>query len=172
MATHTDSWFPLFEFQDWIYQSFLVLPTSEENEAEALPDTPVTAKKWAKATLQCGQAFSVPDGYKLDGTLSMRPGIEFSLAAKGALGVGNNPAPFEATVTATEGPLKGAIYQLVGWVFPEVPISTGAARILSVKGSVRAVRGTDANPGVEPGGQPIEPIGTAGLFIIVSKGPA
>ena len=27
MTTDTDSWFPLFEFQDWFYQSFLVLPT-------------------------------------------------------------------------------------------------------------------------------------------------
>ena len=37
MATDTDSWFPLFEFQDWIYQSFLVLSTPEENDA--LPGT-------------------------------------------------------------------------------------------------------------------------------------
>jgi hypothetical protein len=46
MATDTDSWFPLFEFQDWFYQSFLLLPTTEETGA--LPGTAVTAKKMGK----------------------------------------------------------------------------------------------------------------------------
>jgi len=163
MATHTDPWFPLFEFQDWIYQSFLVLPTPKENDP--LPGTVLTQQEWAKGTLLCGQAFSTDDGYRLDGTLSFRPGFELSIRAKGALGTGKNPAPFEATGTGMEGPTKGAIYQLAGWIFPEEPISSGA-RVLSVKGSVLAVRGPDTKPEIELGGKPI---GTVGTFIIVSK---
>lgn len=161
MTTDTDSWFPLFEFQDWIYQSFLVLPTPEENDA--LPGTAVTAKKWAKGTLLCGQAFKVADGYTLDGTLSFRPGVELKVSAKGALGSGNSPATFEATGIGTEGPTKGAIYQLAGWVFPEEPIQNGAGRVLSVRGSVRAVRGSDSKPETELGGMPV---GTVGAFVI------
>jgi hypothetical protein len=122
----TDSWFPLFEFQDWTYESVLILPTSAESNAD--PGTVVTAKKWAKGELFCGQAFNTADGYTLDGRLSFLPGVELLVSGKGALGVGNNPAPFEATGTGTDGPTKGAIYQLVGWVFPEKPILNGAGR--------------------------------------------
>lgn len=167
MAIDTDSWFPLFEFQDWFYQSFLVLPTDEENDA--LPGTTVTAKKWAKGEFLCGQAFKTADGYTLGGTLSFRPGVELAVSAKGAFGIGNNPAPFEATGTGTEGPTKGAIYQLVGWVFPEQPIQNNAARVLSVRGSVRAVRGPDTKPENDLGGMPV---GTVGTFLIVSRRPA
>lgn len=167
MANDTDSWFPLFEFQDWIYQSFLVLSTPEENDA--LPGTAVTAKKWARGTLLCGQAFKTADGYTLDGRLSFRPGVELSVSAKGTLGAGSNPAPFEATGTGTEGPTKGSIYQLVGWVFPEEPIANQAARVLRIGGAVRAVRGPDTKPETELGGMPV---GTVGAFTIVSRGPA
>ena len=148
----TDSWFPLFEFQDWTYESFLILPTSAESNAD--PGTVVTAKKWAKGELFCGQAFNTADGYTLDGRLSFLPGVELLVSGKGALGVGNNPAPFEATGAGTDGPTKGAIYQLVGWVFPEKPILNGAGRVLSVKGSVWAVRGPDTKPEIELGGMP------------------
>lgn len=167
MATDTDPWFPLFEFQNWIYQSFLVLPTSEENDA--LPGAAVTAKKRAKGNLLCGQAFRGANGYTLDGTLSFVAGVELSVSAKGALGVGHNPASFEATGLGTKGPTKGAIYQLVGWVFPQEPIENAAARVLAVKGAVKAVRGPDTNPSTELGGMPL---GTVETFVIVSTGPA
>lgn len=167
MTTETHAWFPLFEFQDWMYQSFLVLPTSEENDA--VPGTAVTAKKWAKGTLLCGQAFKTADRYILDGTLSFRPGVELTVSAKGVLGTEDNPATFEATGTGTEGPTKGAIYQLVGWVFPEEPIQNDAGRVLSVRGSIWAVRGPDTKPEIELGGMPV---GTVGSFVIVSRGAA
>ncbi len=78
-----------------------MLPTPEENDA--LPGTSVTAKKWAKGTLLCGQAFKVAGGYTLDGTLSFRPGVELKVSARGALGSGNSPATFEATGTGWKG---------------------------------------------------------------------
>lgn len=162
MATDTDPWFPLFEFQDWVYQSFLVLPTPAEDSA--VPGTAVTAKKWAKGTLLCGQAFKTADSYTLDGTLSFRPGVELVVSAKGTLGSENAPATFEATGTGMEGPTKGAIYQLVGWVFPELPIVNTAGKVLRVCGSVRAVRGPDTKPDTDPGGTPI---GTVGTFVIM-----
>jgi hypothetical protein len=164
MLTETDSWFPLFEFQDYIYQSFLVLPTPAENDAP--PTTAVTAKKWAKGTFLCGQAFRDDNGYKLDGTLSFRPGVELSVSVKGTLGTGNNPASFEATGTGTQGPTKGAIYQLVGWVFPEEPIQNRAARVLTIKGSIWAVRGSDPQPEIELGGYPVRMVGS---FVIIGS---
>jgi hypothetical protein len=84
--------------------------------------------------------------YTLDGTLSFRPGIELKVSAEGVLGSGNTPATFEATGVGTEGPTKGAIYELLGWVFAEQPIVAGGGRVLSVRGSVRALRGPDTKP--------------------------
>jgi hypothetical protein len=169
MSTKTDSWFPLFEFQDYAYQSFLVLPTLEEDSAS--PGTAVTAKKWAKGDFVCGQAFKQPfqsvDGYALTGTLSFRPGVELEVSVMGALGLGNGPATFEATGTGKEGATKGAVYSLVGWVFPEEPIINQAARVLRICGSVRAVRGPDTNPELDLSSMPL---GTVGSFVIVRKG--
>lgn len=162
MPATRDSWFPLFEFQDWTYQSSLVLPTRAEKDAP--PGGAVTAKKWAKGTLFCGQAMKTQDGYTLSGRLAFRPGLELAVEAKGSLGADGNPASFEATGTGTDGPIKGAIYQLVGWVIPETPIENGAARVLVVQGSVRAVRGPDTKPDVELGGMPAGP--TVGTFSI------
>lgn len=168
MATDTDLWFPLFEFQDWFYQSFLVLPTDEENDA--LPGTAVTAKKWAKGEFLCGQAFNFgDDGYTLDGTLRFKEGVELKVSAKGTKGLGNAPATFEAIGTGIEKPTKGAIYRIFGWIFPVEPITSGGARPLSIRGTVWAVRGPDAKPDTELGGMPA---GTVGSFFIVSRGVA
>jgi hypothetical protein len=162
MPATKDSWFPLFEFQDWTYQSSLVLPTPAEKDAP--PGVVVTARKWAKGTLLCGQAMKTQDGYTLSGRLAFAPGFELAVEAKGFLGTGGSPASFEATGTATDGPIKGAVYQLVGWVFPETPIENAAAKVLAVQGSVRAVRGPDTKPEVELGGMPAG--STVGIFVI------
>jgi len=162
MPVTNDSWFPLFEFQDWTYQSSLVLPTPAEKDAP--PGGAVTAKKWAKGILLCGQAMKTHDRYTLSGRLAFRPGLELAVEAKGSLGADGSPASFEATGIATDGPIKGAVYQLVGWVFPETPIENGAARVLAVQGSVRAVRGPDTKPEVELGGMPAG--STVGIFVI------
>lgn len=164
MATDTKSWFPLFEFQNWAYQSFLVPPPTEENDVLTDTGTAVTAKTWAKGKFLCGQAFNNSDGYILTGTLSFRPGIELHISAKGALGSGNSPATFEATGTGMEGHTKGAIYQLVGWVFREQPIQNDAGRVLSVRGTVRAAHGPLAKPEFELGGMPIETMGAFMIF--------
>lgn len=163
MTTDTGSpWFPLFEFQDWVYQSFLVLPIPEE--IAAAPGGAVTARTWAKGAFRCGQAFtSGSDGYDLSGILSFAPGIELYVTVKGILGKGDAPATFEATGTGMDGPTKGAVYTLLGWVFPEAPGQAGASRVLSVRGAVRAVRGPDARPETELGKMPV---GTVGAFVI------
>jgi hypothetical protein len=165
MPTDTGpTWFPLFELQDWVYQSVLVLPTSEENAAA--PGAGVTAKKWAKGSLFLGQAFEAPgEGYDLPGgRLEFASGLELEVSAKGTKGSGSTPASFEGTGVGTVGPLKGAIYQLTGWVFAEQPIAEAAGKVLSVHGSVRAVRGPDANPTIEPGGMPAGT--TVGSFVV------
>lgn len=124
----------------------------------------MTAKKWAKGTLALGQAFTAPDGgYTLDGLLSFAPGIGLAVSAKGILQSGNAPATFKATGTGTEGITKGAIYELVGWVFAEEPIVNNAGRVLSVRGSVRAVRGPDSSPETELGRMPVGTVGSFGI---------
>src|SRR3954471_23302848 len=98
MASDQNTWFPLFEFKNWGYQSFLVLPTEEEDAAA--PGATVSARKWAKGTFSCGQAFSVAEGYTLEGVLSFAPGLELAVSAKGSLGSGDTLATFEGTGTA------------------------------------------------------------------------
>lgn len=163
------SWFPLFEFQDWQYQSYLILPKSEEKEAP--PASVVTAKKWAKGSFNCGQAFKEGDeGYTLGGKLVFREGVELEVDARGLKGVGDQPGTFEAAGYGTQGPTKGALYKLSGWVFPRLPMpTTGASRPLIIKGAVWAVNGPDSNPAIELGGSPN---GTVGIFEIVSIGDA
>jgi hypothetical protein len=160
MEREAGSWFPLFEFQDYSYQSFLLSPSAEQDPAKSV--AVINAKEWANGALLCGQAFDTGGGYRLDGTLSFRPGVELAVSAKGAFGKGDAPATFEATGTGVDGPLKGTIYELVGWVFPELPIANAAGRVVSVRGSVRAVRGPDTNP-AQAGGMPL---GTVGAFVI------
>ena len=159
-------WFPGYEFQEFIYQSFLVLPTSVEIAAS--PGAAVTAKKWAKGDFLQGQAFNLggEGKYTLGATLQFDSGPRLDISVKGDKGIGHSPGTFEAIGTGIEGPLKGAIYALYGWVFPEEPITNNAARVLRVSGTVRAVRGTDAKPEIEPGGMPL---GTVGYFTISRK---
>jgi hypothetical protein len=161
MAIDTDSsWFPLFEFHEWSYQSFLLA------QEPAIPSTgnTITAKTWAKGSLGLGQAVRSGEGYTLGGTLSFGPGVELEVSAKGVLGNGSAPGTFEGTGTGMHDRTKGAIYQLVGWIFADEPIADGAAQVLSVRGSVRAVRGPDAKPESELGGMPL---GTVGSFEIL-----
>lgn len=158
-------WFPLYEFQEFVYQSFLVLPTPAEIAAS--PGAAVTAKKWAKGDFLQGQAFQGAENtYTLSATLQFDSGPKLDVSIKGNQGIGHSPGTFEAIGTGVEGPLKGAIYSLSGWVFPEEPITNNSARVLKVCGSVRAVRGTDAKPEIEPGGMPL---GTVGYFTITRK---
>jgi hypothetical protein len=124
------TWFPLFEFQDWLYQSYLLLP--QPADADAAAGTPVGAKKWSMGTLLCGQAFTADAGhYALTGTLRFPSGGELAIVANGRLGSAYAPASFEATATGT-GVLKGMVSELVGWVVPELPIQRRCA------GSVRS----------------------------------
>lgn len=142
-----------------------MLPSSEDNVTA--PGAGVTAKKWAAGSLLLGQAFNAPEagGYdNLGGTLELAPGTALELSAKGTKGSGNAPASFEGTLTGIEGQTKGAIYQLTGWVFAD-RFSDGAGRVLSVRGSVRAVRGPDTDPVTELGGMPSGT--TVGSFVVI-----
>jgi len=157
----TRTWFPLFEFREWTYQSFLLLPTPEQDASA--PGAEVTARKWANGEFLCGQAFGNGDGFTLSGTLAFRPGVTLAVAAKGMGGSGDAAGTFEATGTGLEGPLKGMVSRLVGWVFPQLPIQNGAARVACVRGSIWAVRGPDTRPDIDPSGMPL---GTVGAFVI------
>lgn len=164
------SWFPLFEFQKWSYQSYLILPTS--TEIDSPPGASVSSRKWAKGLFQCGQAFNADqgDGYTLDGKLVFREGVELDVQVRGITGSEDQAGTFEAIGTGTHGPTNGAIYKLSGWVFPTLPMSVpNASRPHRIKGAVWAVRGPNTNPLLELGGLPV---GTVGVFEIVCLGDA
>ena len=145
---------PAFEFQDWVYQSFLVLPTAEESSAK--PGSNVTAKKWAMGKLLLSDS---PDGYAAAGFLTFAPDVQLKITVKGTPGKGDIPATFEATGVGVDGITKGAEYQLTGWAF-----RAADGKVESVRGSIRAVRGPDASPTVELGKMPV---GTVGSFVIM-----
>jgi hypothetical protein len=83
MTTETELvWFPLFESQEFIYQSFLVLPTSTESAASS--GAVVTPKKWAKGDFLQGQAFNSGEGkYTLNGNVQFSSGITLDIYVKG-----------------------------------------------------------------------------------------
>ena len=152
IAADETNFIPAFEFQDWVYQSFLVLPTPEQ--AKAAPGTEVAAKKWAMGKLLLSDGV---DGGAA-GFLTFAPGVQLKVTVKNTPGKGSVPATFEATGVGAEGVTKGAEYQLTGWAF------RGAdGKVESVRGSVRAVRGPDTKPDVELGKMPV---GTVGAFVI------
>jgi hypothetical protein len=150
MANHS---IPAFEFQDWTYQSFLVLPNDEELSGTV--GTGVTARKWAMGRLRLSDS---PDGYEANGFLDFRPGVQLRIPVKGVPGKDGIPATFAASGVDEDGVTKGSEYQLMGWAFAG---TDGKAE--SVWGSVRAVCGPDSSPGTELGRMPV---GTVGSFTI------
>jgi len=157
------TWFPLFEFQDYTYESFLLIPTREESGGPGA--TATSMKRWAGGDLMLGQAMLSGESYTVGGQLTFAPGVELAVTARGVLGRENEPACFEATGSGTDGRTKGAEYHLSGWVFSE-PAAPGAGRVTAIYGAVRAVKGPDARPGLELGGMPL---GTTGSFVIRRK---
>lgn len=146
-----------FGMRNWEYQSFLVLPTDAESAAQ--PGATVNAKKWAKGSLYLEDA--VDDKPDAVGVLEFPTdqGL-LKLAVQALLEQGTEPAKFEAIgeVKENANPAKGACYALVGWAFQDED-----GRVAKITGSVRALRGSNAQPDRELGGMPI---GTVGLFTI------
>lgn len=153
-------WTPQLGMQNWIYQSFLILPT--ESEEATPPGSVVTAKKWAKGHLYLEDRV---DTGKPDATGSLifptKEG-EIKLNVTATVEKGTDSARFEATGEVKDAVLaKGAFYTLVGWA-----LRGKDDKVVTIHGSVLAVRGPDARPDIELGGMPI---GTVGAFIITSK---
>jgi hypothetical protein len=148
-----------FGMRHWEYQSFLVLPTDPENAAQ--PGSRVTATKWAKGQLYLEDA--IDDDLDAVGTLVFpTPKGSIKLAVKVILKEGSESANFEAIgeVKDSSSPVNGASYTLVGWASQDVD-----GRVDKITGSVRALRGSNAQPDIELGQQPI---GTVGLFTITN----
>jgi len=142
---------PAFE-GTWQYQSFLLLPSDEQ--LAAAPGTNVNAKKWAMGKLL------LADGAEMEaaGQLTFAPGIELKVHLRFTPGEAGKPAEFKGTGTGEKVPTKGAVYELNGWAIPDA-----AGKLAGVRGSVRAARGSDADPYTELGGMPT---GTIGAFFI------
>lgn len=139
---------PSFE-GNWMYQSFLVLPTP--SELSASPGSPITAKKWAMGRLLLAEA---GDNMEAAGELTFQPGVELKVYVTFVPGKDGAPAKFEATGRGESGPTAGAVYELTGWAIPDA-----AGQLLKVCGSIRAVRGPDSNPAVELGRMPVNTVG-------------
>lgn len=112
-------WFPGYEFQEFIYQSFLVLPTPAEITAD--PGATVPPRNGLRVIFYKARLLnSGGEGkYTFGATLQFDSGPRLDISVKGDKGIGHSPGTFEAIGTGIEGPLKGAIYALYGWVFPE-----------------------------------------------------
>ena len=148
-----------FGMRHWEYQSFLVLPTDPENAAQ--PGSTITAKKWAKGELYLEDA--IDDDPDAVGKLvfpTTRGSIE--LVVKVVLKEESESANFEAIgkVEDEASPANGACYTLVGWASQGVD-----GRVDKITGSIRALRGANANPTKDLGGMPID---TVGLFTITN----
>lgn len=138
----------------WSYQSFLILPTA--TELDAPPGTFVTTKKWALGQL----AISDNTNDEFSGELVFAPGVKLNVKGRVLLSTNSTPLGIEAIGEGLEGPTKGAIYRINGWV---VPPSSNQTKRPNIHGSVLAIRGSDSKPDVELGGKPV---GTVGAFIL------
>jgi hypothetical protein len=148
-----------FGMRHWEYQSFLVLPTDPENAAQ--PGSTITATKWAKGKLYLED--TIDDDPDAVGTLVFpTPRSSIKLAVKVVLKEESESANFEAIgkVEDNTSPDNGACYILVGWASQDVD-----GRVNKITGSVRALRGSNAQPDRELGQMPI---GTVGLFTITN----
>ena len=135
----------------WKYQSFLVLPT--DIESAAAPGSPVAAKKWANGTLEVNDSVGLS---VLGRTLTFQPGVTLIVDLEFEGDRVGQPLNVRGTGTGKSGALKGAQYELTGWALVD---RNNDALVTSISGAIRAVRGTDANPGEDPGGMPIPTVG-------------
>ena len=108
-------WFPLFEFIDWTYESTVLAGPAPH----AAPGAVRSGRVWGAGRFECGQAFRsdegamAPDsdgtpqrgGYTLTGQLIFGNGAVLDVTVRGLLGIGDEPAGFEAMATADGGPL-------------------------------------------------------------------
>jgi hypothetical protein len=105
---------------------------------------------------------SIEGPHHFNGYLKFMTGVELSVKLTIVSDKGVIPAKFEAIGEGKGGETKGSIYELTGWVF------RGAdGQVVTVRGSVRAVRGPERNPDIELGKKPIN---TVGEFIIHDLG--
>jgi hypothetical protein len=139
----------------WSYQSFLLLPTDAELADK--PGASVTSRKWALGKLT---VLSETDG-EFQGELVFAPSVKLDVKGKILLSTNSLPAVFDAIGEGFDGPTKGAIYKIMGWI----PTSFNGENQLDVCGSVLAVRGSDSNPDKELGGMPIGTMGTFALTL-------
>ncbi len=140
----------------WYYRSFLILPTSSEEEAP--PGSAITARKWARGTL------TVPTetNSEVSGELAFAAGATLSVKGQILPASDLSPAILVATGEGLTGPIKGSMYQIAGAFFND------ANGQQFVYGSTLGVRGPDTQPDVA-GGMPINTVGTFILSRVTGK---
>lgn len=144
---------------NWVYQSFLILPTDSEKQSPA--GSSITARNWTRGKLHLEDAIDLPPSPNVIGSLVFpNPKGDIRLNVKAFVEKGISPVKFEATGEVQHAPpeINGAMYKLLGWTF-----RGEADKVEKIEGCVIAVRGSDTRPNVELGGMPI---GTVGAFVI------
>src|SRR6185295_8015199 len=121
------------------------------------PGSAVAAKKWAMGKLLLAEA---GDDMEAAGQLTFLPGVELQVHLTFVPGEDRGPAKIEAVGRGVSGSTAGSLYELTGWAIPDA-----SGELAEVRGSVRAVRGPDANPTVDLGGMPVN---TVGAFVITT----
>jgi hypothetical protein len=152
-------WTPRFWMQNWDYQSFLILPTKQEEMSPR--ETIVSTKKWAKGGIYLET--SIDEDKDATGSLifPIQDG-KIKLSVTAYVEKGASPAKFEAVGEVTEEcPQKGASYKLLGWAFRGED-----DYVAQIQGSVIAIRGSDNRPEIDLDEMPI---GTVGAFTIKSR---
>ena len=121
---------------DWNHNSYILDPTKEQLDAPTVivppptiapPPIPVNATKWAKGT------FKIEAGSTSKGKLSFVPGLE--LVVDFSLETSNGQTVFRAQGVGEAGPLKGLVYDLLGWASLD-----NGGEVTEVAGGILAVK--------------------------------
>ena len=127
---------------NWNHNSYLVEPTAQQFNAAPAPSPRVSVDtfKWAKGSFEIDS--NSPAKGRLVFATSVELIVDFSLESN------DGQTIFRAKGVGESGPLKGVVYELLGWAKLD-----GAEKVVEVSGGILAVKGADADANVGLGGQ-------------------
>ena len=127
---------------NWNHNSYLVEPTAQQFNAAPAPSPRVSVDtfKWAKGSFEIES--NSPAKGRLVFATSVELIVDFSLESN------DGQTIFRAKGVGESGPLKGVVYELLGWAKLD-----GAENVVEVSGGILAVKGADADAKVGLSGQ-------------------
>ena len=133
---------------NWNHNSYLVEPTAQQFNAAPAPSPRVSVDtfKWAKGSFEIDS--NSPAKGRLIFATSVELVVDFSLDSN------DGQTIFRAKGVGESGPLKGVVYELLGWAKLD-----GAEKVVEVSGGILSVKGADDGSRVGLGGQPLKTVG-------------